>query len=165
VDGAWASVTWWVDNVGMDEEDRIKKGVAGPEPLRTTQQLTTMRVFDELIQNKDRNQGNILWTKDWTLWLIDHTRAFRLGRELLRPDRLVRVDRELLARLRALTTETVSAAVGESLRKDELAAVMARRDLLVKHFDDRITRAGEANVLFTMAPAGATARADQDKSQ
>ena len=38
-----------------------------------------MRVWDELIQNKDRNQGNILWTKDWTMWLIDHTRAFRLG--------------------------------------------------------------------------------------
>ena len=165
VDGAQASVTWWVDNVGMDEEDRIKKGAAGPDPARTTQQLSTMRVFDELIQNKDRNQGNILWTKDWTLWLIDHTRAFRLGRELLRADRLVRVDRDLLARLRALTPESVSAAVGESLRKDELAAVLVRRDLLVKHFDDRIARAGEANVLFTMAPTAAVVRADPDKSQ
>jgi hypothetical protein len=165
VDGAQASVTWWVDNVGMDEERRIKKGVAGPDPGRTTQQLTTMRVFDELIQNKDRNQGNIIWTTDWTLWLIDHTRAFRLGRELLRPDRLVRIDRDLLVRLRTLTTENVSTAVGESLRKDELAAVMARRDLLVKHFDDRITRAGEGNVLFTTGPAAAAVRADPDRSQ
>ena len=38
-----------------------------------------MRIWDELIQNRDRNQGNILWTHDWTLWLIDHTRAFRLN--------------------------------------------------------------------------------------
>ena len=36
-----------------------------------------MYVFDELIQNRDRNPGNSLWTTDWKLWLIDHTRAFR----------------------------------------------------------------------------------------
>lgn len=164
-EGSTAAFTWWIDDVEMDEKERMKRRDLGPEPGRTTNQIAIMRVWDELIQNKDRNQGNILWTRDWKMWLIDHTRAFRLGRELLRPDRLVRVDRELLARLRALTTESVSAAVGESLRKDELAAVMARRDVLVKHFDDRIKRAGEANVLFTMAPAGATVRADPDKSQ
>ena len=39
-------------------------------------QLQVVRVFDELIQNRDRNQGNILWTSDWKMWLIDHTRAF-----------------------------------------------------------------------------------------
>jgi hypothetical protein len=152
VDGAPASVTWWVDDVGMDEEARNKKKTFGPNPVRTTQQIAVMRVFDELIQNKDRNQGNILWTKDWTMWLIDHTRAFRLGRELVNPDRLTRFDRDMFTRLRALTADTVSQAVGDSLKKDELEALMARRDALVKHFDARIQRAGEAAVLFTMAP-------------
>ena len=42
-----------------------------------------MKVWDELIQNKDRNAGNIIWTSDWSMWLIDHTRAFRLGKELV----------------------------------------------------------------------------------
>jgi hypothetical protein len=151
VDGADASVTWWVDDVGMDEEDRNKKKTFGPNPVRTTQQIAVMRVFDELIQNKDRNQGNILWTKDWTMWLIDHTRAFRLGRQLLNPDRLTRCDRDVFTRLRDLTVDTVSKAVGDSLRKDELEALMARRDAIVKHFDARIQRAGEAAVLFTTA--------------
>ena len=36
-----------------------------------------MRVFDELIANTDRNQGNMLIDKQWKLWLIDHTRGFR----------------------------------------------------------------------------------------
>jgi hypothetical protein len=152
VDGTDASVTWWVDDVAMDEEDRLKKKAFGPNPARTTQQIAVMRVWDELIQNKDRNQGNILWTKDWTLWLIDHTRAFRLGRELVRPDRLTRVDRDLLTRLRGLTEEGVSQAVGESLKKDELGAVMARRDLIVKHFDERIAKTSEAIVLFSATP-------------
>lgn len=151
VNGATAAVTWWVDDVGMDEKKRTEMKTLGPNPVRTTEQLYTMRAWDELIQNKDRNQGNILWTKDWTLWLIDHTRAFRLDKTLAKPAQLTRIDRDLYARLRDLTRERVEAAVGDSLRKDELAAVMARRDALVKHFEARIAQLGEANVLFTMA--------------
>ena len=74
-----------------------------------------MRIWDELIQNRDRNQGNILWTNDWTMWLIDHTRAFRLGKELLKPEDLTRIDRGLLTRLKGLTEESVAKAVGDSL--------------------------------------------------
>ena len=85
VEGKVAAVTWWVDDVKMDEKDRVKTKELGPDPVRTTKQIQIMRIWDELIQNRDRNQGNILWTGDWTLWLIDHTRAFRLGQTLLKP--------------------------------------------------------------------------------
>ena len=152
VDGKMAAVTWWVDDVKMDEKDRTKAKTLGPDPVKTTKQIQTMRVFDELIQNRDRNQGNILWTSDWTMWLIDHTRAFRLGRSLLKPEQLARCDRGLLDRLRALTPESLSQAVGSSLTKLEQEALIARRDVIVKHYDDRIARMGEPVVLFTMQP-------------
>jgi hypothetical protein len=150
IDGKMAAVTWWVDDVKMDEKARTKAKVLGPDPVKTTKQLQIMRVFDELIQNKDRNQGNILWTSDFTMWLIDHTRAFRLGRSLLKPENLTRCDRGLLERLRALTAESLAKAVGNSLTKQEQEALMIRRDLIVKHYDDRIARLGEPVVLFTM---------------
>jgi hypothetical protein len=151
VNGAMAAVTWWVDDVAMDEEGRNKqKAPLGPNPVRTTQQLSVMRAWDELIENKDRNQGNILWTKDWTMWLIDHTRAFRLNHKLTSPDRLTRIDRDMFTRLRGLTRESIEKAVGDSLKKDELAALVARREALVKHFEERIARAGEANVFFSV---------------
>jgi hypothetical protein len=151
VNGAMAAVTWWVDDVAMDEEGRNKqKAPLGPNPVRTTQQLSVMRAWDELIENKDRNQGNILWTKDWTMWLIDHTRAFRLNHKLTSPDRLTRIDRDMFTRLRGLTRESIEKAVGDSLKKDELSALVARREALVKHFEDRIARAGEANVFFSV---------------
>ena len=41
-----------------------------------------MRVFDELIANTDRNLGNMLIDRQWKLWLIDHSRAFRLHETL-----------------------------------------------------------------------------------
>jgi hypothetical protein len=138
-----------VDDVKMDEKDRLKTKSLGPDPVRTTKQIQIMRVFDELIQNRDRNQGNILWTSDWTMWLIDHTRAFRLGKSLLKPELLARCDRALLERLKALTPDLLAQAVGGSLNRLEQEALLARRDLIVKHYDDRIARLGEPVVLFT----------------
>jgi hypothetical protein len=109
-----------------------------------------MRIWDELIQNRDRNQGNILWTHDWTMWLIDHTRAFRLNGNLLKPEQLARCDRGLLDRLRALTPEALAGAVGNSLTRQEQAALLERRDKIIKLYDDRIARLGEPVVLFTL---------------
>jgi hypothetical protein len=148
VNGKIAAVTWWVDDVQMDEKERLKRKTMGPNPLRTSNQIQVMRIWDELIQNRDRNQGNILWTNDWTMWLIDHTRAFRLGKELLKPNEVTRIDRGLLARLKGLTEESVAKAVGDSLMREERNAVLHRRDLLVKLIEERSARIGEAAVVF-----------------
>jgi hypothetical protein len=150
IEGKVAAITWWVDDVQMDEKERMKTKTLGPDPVRTNKQIQIMRIWDELIQNRDRNQGNILWTHDWTMWLIDHTRAFRLNTNLLKPEQLARCDRGLLERLRAMTPESLSQAVGTSLTKQEQEALLARRDKIIKVYDDRIARLGEPVVLFTL---------------
>ncbi len=153
VDGRPAAVTWWVDDVAMTEGERIDQRAMGPDPARTSRQFYTQYVFDELIQNRDRNQGNTLWTTDWKMWLIDHTRAFRQDVELTRPEQLLRIDRELLDALRGLTPEAVEAALGDVLSRGERSSVMRRRDLLLQHFDDRIARLGERGVVLDPEPA------------
>jgi hypothetical protein len=153
MDGKTAAVTWWVDDVQMDEKQRIERKAFGGDPERAekvSKQMHIMRVFDELIQNRDRNQGNLLWTSDFTLWLIDHTRAFRLGRELMKPNELSRCDRVLLDRLRGLTKQAVSEATKGVLTESEVVTLLARRDTLLKHFESRIARVGEAAVLFSL---------------
>ena len=150
IEGKIAAVTWWVDDVQMDEKERMKTKSQGPDPVRTNKQIQIMRVWDELIQNRDRNQGNILWTHDWTMWLIDHTRAFRLNTNLLKPEQLARCDRGLLERLRAVTPAALAQAVGNSLTKQEQEALLARRDKIIKYYDERIARLGEPVVLFTL---------------
>ena len=148
VEGKLAAVTWWVDDVLMDEGARLKKKTMAPDVQRFAKQIQVMKIWDELIQNKDRNGGNLIWTSDWSMWLIDHTRAFRLGKELVAPTDLTRCDRRLLDGMRALTAESLAKAIGDSLTKEEQGAVLARRDLIVKHFDDRISKLGEG-ILFT----------------
>jgi hypothetical protein len=150
IGGKESAVTWWVDDVKMDEKERMKQKTLGPDPIRTTKQIQIMRVFDELIQNRDRNQGNILWTSDFTMWLIDHTRAFRVGKTLLKPEQLTRCERGLFEKLKAMTPESLSQAVGNSLTKAEQEALLARRDAIVKLYEERIAKLSDLAVLFTL---------------
>jgi len=149
VDGKRAAVTWWLDDV-MDEGDRRKKNIANSNPLRAADYYSLMYVFDELIQNRDRNAGNIVWAPDSKMWLIDHTRAFRLGRDLRNPENLTRVERTIFQKMRALDRAALAEAVGKTLTKDEIDAVMDRRDRLVKLFDQKIASLGEAKVVYTI---------------
>ena len=150
VDGKRAAVTWWIDDVMMDERARLKTAEQGPDPERTAMQTYTMRVFDELISNRDRNLGNLLWTTDWKMWMIDHTRAFRLGTDLRRPAVLIRIERSLLESLRTLTADAVAEAVGNSLTTYEIQGLLARSDAIVKLFEAKIAERGEAPILYTL---------------
>jgi len=151
VQGKDVAMTWWLDDVMMDEGARQKEHTVGPNPSRTAMQIHVLRVFDELIQNRDRNAGNLLWTSDWKMWMIDHTRAFRLGKDLLKPQQLERVERTLLDRMRELNEPKLTEAMDKSLTKQEIEALLARRDAIVKLFDDRIAQRGEAAVTYTLA--------------
>jgi hypothetical protein len=133
----------------MEEGDRAKKKIEG-NALRRRNYYGVMKVFDELIQNRDRNGGNILWASDWRMWMIDHTRAFRLGKQLLDPKALNYCDRGLLDRLRELTRPALAEAVGKTLTNEEMDALMVRRDLLVKLFDEKVATLGQGAVLFTL---------------
>lgn len=152
-----AALTWWIDDVLMDELERLRREKektipAAWDPSRTAGYIHLMRVFDELIANTDRNVGNQMWASDGKMWLIDHTRAFRLNHTLTRPQILERCDRGLLKGLRGLTIDSVTKAVDQTLTKDEIAAVMARRDLIVEHIEDRIKAINEPAVLYTLMP-------------
>ena len=150
VDGKQAAVTWWVDDVAMIEGDRLKKKVQSPDPERTAMQIHVMRVFDELISNRDRNAGNMLWTNDWKMWMIDHTRSFRLGTELQRPALLERIERSLFDNVQTLTQDGVAKAVGTSLTRFEIEAMLGRRDAIVKVFQNRIAERGEASIVYAI---------------
>jgi len=129
------SFTWWVDDVLMDEAARVKKKIATPDADRWNQQMWHVRVFDQLIYNVDRNLGNLVIDSDWRIWMIDHTRAFRLFDTLKAVGNLVRADRQFLERLKALDRARVVEATKNYLTPFEINALLKRRDLIVQHFE------------------------------
>ena len=84
--GKPGSFTWWVEDVLMDEAERLKTKASSPDPLAWNEQMWHVRLFDQLIQNVDRNLGNLLIDKSWTVWMIDHSRAFRLSNKVSSPN-------------------------------------------------------------------------------
>jgi len=146
--GRRGALTWWVDDVLMDEEAREKKNIEPPSPQDLNRQRQRMVVFAELIRDTDRNKGNVIYTTDWKVVMIDFTRAFRLQRELRTPQSLQTCDRKLLDTIRSLTRDAVVRAVDASLTTFEIDAILARRALIVARFDQLVRERGEAAVLY-----------------
>lgn len=134
-EGSKAAFTWWVEDVQIDETDRVKKKIEAPDKERWARQYLIMKVFDQLIYNTDRNQQNILYDKNWKLWMIDHTRAFRTKPTLLDVKALEKCDKLLLQKMKELKEKDVKAAIGNWVRPGEIKGLMARRDLIVAHFE------------------------------
>lgn len=133
--GKSGSFTWWVDDVLMDERERYQGKHRAPDTTDWNRQMSTGRLFDQLIANVDRNLGNLLIDRQWRIWLIDHSRSFRLASKLRSPESLTQVDRRLLERLRTVHRAELTRALDGSLTDREVDALLARRDLIVAHFD------------------------------
>ena len=147
--GRSAAFTWWVPNAMMEVE-RKKKKLEAPDSESFNRQMYVVRVFDQLVFNTDRNLQNLLITSDWNLWMIDHTRCFRIRTDLAAPANLVKCDRTLLNKLRELERNPLKERIGSYVRQNELDAILARRDKIVKLFESKIASLGEERVLFDM---------------
>ncbi len=121
------------------------------------------RAFDSLIGNDDRTQQNILYTKDWRVILIDHSRSFRSGKKYTkklmygakglkkagnRPMLFKRLPRSFVEKVKALTYDDIKNAVGPYLKDKEIEAVMLRKELLLKEIQEMIKEQGEDKVLY-----------------
>ena len=136
VGGNMAAVTWWVDDALMTELDRHKKKMEPPDLKTWNPQMYVCRVFDQLIYNTDRNLGNLVITKDWKIWMIDHTRAFRTMKDLPASANLVQCDRKLLAKLRGLNKDVLTKGLERYLTSPQIDGLLARRDKIVSFFDE-----------------------------
>ena len=153
VGGQDAALTWWIDDAMM-EGDRRAKNIKAPDTLSFNNQIYAVRVFNQLIYNVDPNGQNLLIAKDWSVWMIDHTRAFRLMKTLENPKILVMSDRKVLIRMRLLDKPMLTSKLKRWLTSSEIDGLLARRDKIVAFFDKEIAAKGEAAVLFDLAPRG-----------
>jgi len=140
--------SWWADNVMMEEVERRKKELKPPDAEAWDRQVETGKVFDELIINIDRNLGNLLVSKDWKLILIDHTRAFTAYPNIRNTENLNRVSRHMVAKMKELNKENLTAKVGDMLTAAEIDALLQRRDKIIAYFEKLAAEKGENAVYF-----------------
>jgi hypothetical protein len=129
-----AAFTWWIDDVLMEEGERLKKKLQPPSSAAWNQQMQLVRMFDQLIANIDRNMGNLLITRDWRMWAIDHTRAFRTYNTLSTPKNVTRADRAVVERLKALDRNAMK-TTDKYLSSFEIDALLKRRDAIIERLE------------------------------
>jgi hypothetical protein len=144
MNGRNGAAVFWVENV---RPWSVEKPPQGPEP-KWSLQLTRMKMFDLLIANIDRNQGNLIYDTDWHLFLIDHSRAFINKKDLKNMAPLGRVDRALWTKMQALTLEDLDRGLEKWVGTNEKKAMLARRDLMAKQITEMIAKRGEKSVFY-----------------
>jgi hypothetical protein len=135
-----AAAILWVSPVHSWKE---AQSLARPD--KWNRQAIMMKMFDNLICNKDRNMGNLLVDDDWNVFLIDHSRAFIDSKDL--PVQMVHVDRELWTRMLSLDEPTLAAALGKWVDGRCRRSLLARRDKM-KGVIEALVKANGEDVVF-----------------
>jgi len=147
-----ASVQIWMEGTAP-EDIMLKEGrLRPPDKTSWWKQKAIMWVFDALIANTDRNQGNLLIDENWNLWLIDHTRAFRETSVLFDVEHLDMCERKLWTALLETDDETIRKRLEPYLTSGELTKLFLRKQKLIKHFNKRIKKHGEKKILYDLDP-------------
>jgi hypothetical protein len=129
----------WVENVKRWD---AKNPVSGPDKRASALQSVRLKMFDQLIGNIDRNQGNLLYDAGFHYVLIDHSRAFREVVDLNQYARPLFADPVLWDRMQALTMETMEPTLGKWVSKGMLYAVLDRRNRMKREIDKLLADRG-----------------------
>jgi hypothetical protein len=97
-------------------------------------QLTRAKMFDCLVDNQDPNLGNWLANADWTLFIIDHSRALHGDVTCVHQKTINHTD--------------LTAKLSMWMGKSEIKAIITSRDNLGKMIDGLVKKNGEANVFI-----------------
>lgn len=147
IEGRAGSLQWWVRSM-MPEAERVEKKIAPPDRTIWTHRMMRVRLFDELIANVDRHLNNLLVTAEFELRLVDHSRSFRLSRDLRKPEWLRMFSRTLLQGIRTLTRENVRDAAGRYVTSAQINRLIQRRDAILALAARLVAERGEAAVLY-----------------
>jgi hypothetical protein len=143
IDGRRGILQFWVDD-SINLRTMLERKLQPDGWCEAGPQYNLMNVFDVLIHNTDRTQENALFTRDWSLVLIDHSRAFPTYQK--RPRLLYQgeltLPPALAGRLADLDHETLQQALGAWLHRRQIDALLKRRDQLLREHRSR-TAAGE----------------------
>ncbi len=158
--GMAGSCQLWIEESAVLKK-RLQEGLSSkvldkPQWLRLAY---IQQLFDNLIGNEDRHQGNVLITPDERSFLIDHSRTFRTTKEFKEilpfsgekfPGVAVmrELPRALVEKVKALDERSIREAVGKTLSGKEIGAILARKELILKEIDRLIAEHGEAAVLY-----------------
>lgn len=152
IGGVKGAAVYWIDGV-KSWDPKAPPRMPGATWARQT---SRMFMFDQLVANIDRNQGNLLYDDAGHIFLIDHSRAFTSKPNLagLKPPQ--QFDRGLWMRMAALTRPELDTLLRPWLSAMQIETILKRRDEMQRQIDKQVRAQGEAST-FLPEPVAAAA--------
>jgi hypothetical protein len=104
--------------------------------------LFLRRTWENLLHNKDRNEGDMIVTDDWRMILIDHSRAFSSSKDLYHKPKkgsgrepIRCLPTGFVESLADLDYDSIKNVVGDYLTKKEIERLLVRRDKILEEVE------------------------------
>lgn len=148
IGGRRGALQLWVEGA-ITEWERRQNDVQPPDIVSWNKTTYTIRLLHQLVADTDANNvRNILIDRNFHVYVIDFSRAFRLYTYLQHPSWLKRFSRSLLLRLGELTPELAHSRLGRWLTDRQIDTMLKRRDLILERAHSLAAKKGEAAVFF-----------------
>jgi hypothetical protein len=143
-----AAIMWCAPVKTFDQMGGVPQAgqIPGRFVAKWIRQMVRAKMFDNLIGNKDPNQGNWLVDPEWNLIVIDKTRAFTTDKTLIHKE-MSNIDMPLWEKMLGLTEDSLQAALGKWVGRGEIRALLERRARMKQVFDKLIADRGDAAII------------------
>lgn len=132
----------------VSEADRKAKHVAPEDPAYHDRVMADLTVFQNLVYDDCENENDTLIGGDGRIYRVDFSESFAPKTSLPPHCAIRKCSRLLYRKLQAWDDKTVAGYVGRHLNKEETAALLARRKIVLRLLDTMIKAMGESTVLF-----------------
>ena len=142
------SLCLWVEG-SKTMAERNEPGFEPPDRLRWLEQLSTIRLFQQLISDQDfSNIRNIIFDSEYRLYKIDSSMAFYPESRLIDQLNPPRYSRQFLTALESLDRDQLEERLGSWLIKAQRKCLWARRDRILERAKKLVAEHGEDKMLY-----------------
>lgn len=149
INGNLGAAVMWLDGVKSFKELGGPPTAPSQFAFRWAVQIMSAKMYDNMIANTDPNLGNWLRDDQWNLMLIDHSRSFTTTKNLTH--KMDHIARQLWTKMLALDEPTLTKGLGTWLGKNEIRAMLQRRDRMKEEIAKLVAKQGEAAIFVNEA--------------
>jgi hypothetical protein len=148
VGGRQGSLQLFLENC-VREKDRKRKKLEPPNPPAFSRAIAAVRVFENLTYDECQDTDDLyIHTEDWRVCRVDFSEAFAPAGALLPGCEISVCSRALYDGLLKLNGAALRGKLSRYLSEEEIAALEARRNLILEKIKMLIDERGEDTVLF-----------------
>ena len=144
INGDLGAAVMWLEGAKSFKELGGPPTAPSQMAFRWSVQIMKAKMYDNMIANTDPNLGNWLKDDQWNLMLIDHSRCFTTTKNL--SHKMDHVARQLWAKMLALDEPALTKALGAWLGRNEIEAMLRRRDRMKEEIAKLVVKNGETAV-------------------